>query len=112
LYDQNGKNRIGLRVDGNIPSLALFDQNGKNRIGLRVDGNGPILALFDQNEKLRTGLRLDNDGPSLDLYDQNEKARAIMGTNQGSTPDGKTISCPESSLVLIGPKGKVLWEAP
>jgi hypothetical protein len=46
--------------------------------------------------------------PALLLFDENGKLRACLGIGQASTPDGRTITYPESSLRLYKPDGKVL----
>jgi hypothetical protein len=113
LKDQNEKKRASLSVVDGMPGLSLFGQNGKERASLSVFNEGPRLVFKDQNEKVRAGLRVDNEeGPVLSLLDQNEMTRASLGMSRIITPDGKTISYPESSIILFGPKQKVLWQAP
>jgi hypothetical protein len=45
------------------------------------------------------------------LSDENGKYRARLGAAETQTPDGKTITYPESSLILFGQDGKVIWLA-
>ncbi len=71
-----------------------------------------MLGLRDENGKARVGLGVGKYGPGLALFDENGKPRAALGANQTTTPDGKLITYPESSLLLFKPDGKVLWQAP
>jgi hypothetical protein len=112
LRDENGKPRIGLAVDKNGPKLNLFDENSKPRIALAAIKDGPSLFLADENGKPRASLSADEDGPRLALYDANNQTRANLGIGRTTTPDGKTITYPESSLILFKPDGKVIWIAP
>lgn len=73
---------------------------------------GPVLDLYDENGKARVGLFMGKDGPALELCDAAEMGRATLGAARGKTPDGKTITYPESSLLLYRPDGKVIWSAP
>jgi len=133
LYDEKGKGRAGLTVTKDGPGLTLFDINGKNRAGLAVikDGpglvlydesgnaraalgalkDGPTLALYNENSANRVGLTVTKDGPTLALYDKNGTPRFVAGKMAIEMPDGKTIEYPESSLILYGPDGKVIWRA-
>jgi len=45
------------------------------------------------------------------LSDENGKDRFLAGKARTVTPDGKIIEYPESSLILFGPDGKVIWSA-
>lgn len=128
LLDNNGEFRVGLEAREKVASLTLYDKNGKTGTRLAARGLGlydeneklrisllpdvPVMALYDENDKLRIGLAASKDGPRLDLCDENGKARALLGRGQTTTPDGKVISYPESSLLLFNPEGKVVWQAP
>ena len=54
----------------------------------------------------------DKEGPKLVLSDATGQDRAVLGTGAAETPDGKTITYPESTLMLFGPDEKALWKAP
>lgn len=81
------------------------------RAGLVVTKVGPGLSLWDEKGKPRAQLVASNDGPSLSLFDENGNERFRAGKAKTVTPDGKTIEYPESSLILSGPDGKVIWRA-
>jgi len=51
------------------------------------------------------------DGPSLTLWDKNGNYRFWAGKTALESPDGRTMEYPESSLILFGPDGKVIWSA-
>jgi len=110
FYDEKSP-RVLLMVDKGGPWLGLFDENGKTRAWLAVDKDGPALRLRDENDKLRAWLAVDKDGPWLTLGDENGKSRFVAGKTKTVSPDGKTIEYPESSLILYGPDGKVIWSA-
>lgn len=112
LADENGKIRAMLVVTKDGPRLALWDENDKIRAMLNVTKLGPHLALWDENDKLRAWLDVDKDGPRLTLRDEKGTGRASLGASQTKTRDGKTITYPESTLLLCDAEGKVLWVAP
>jgi len=110
LFDENFNPRAMLAVGKDGPSLGLSDENGKTLLGVGKDG--PSLGLIDENRKPRAGLFVSKDGyPSLALIDENGISRFVAGKTETITPEGKTIAYPESSLVLFGPDGKVIWSA-
>ena len=111
LYDKNGKSRAELDVLKNGPRLSLFDENGKSCIGLAVIEEGPLLLLDDKNGKSRAWLAVEKNGPSLSLLDEKGKIRFVAGKTATETPNGKITEYPESSLILFGPDGKVIWRA-
>lgn len=111
LVDENGKMRAVLNALKDGPCLGLGNENGEVRAALSMFEDGPHLALFDENGKTRAGLNVGKDGPHLNLYDENEKIRFMAGKTATTTPEGKTIAYPESSLVLFGPDGTAIWSA-
>jgi len=78
---------------------------------LGIGKNGPMLSLIDENEKNSAVLSVSEVGPSLSLSDENGKMRFAAGKRMAVSPHGKTIEYPESSLILFGPDGKVIWSA-
>jgi hypothetical protein len=112
LFDKKGIARAILSVPEDGPGLSLSNENGKIRAILSVPEDGPMLYLYDESGKAHTGLVMFKDGSSLNLSDKNGKTRATLGRSQTTTPDGKTITYPESSLLLFDPNGNVIWMAP
>ena len=134
LYDEDGKERAGLAVGDNGPRLVFWDEKGKARTGLVAQKGGPALELYDAKGTLRAGMALEKgepavmlydakgtlragmaaikDGPGLALWDEKRKTRVVLGAIQTETADGRVISYPESSLLLFGPDGKIIWTAP
>lgn len=93
------------------PSLSL-SASAKARAFLSADKDGSSrLSLSDENGKTRASLDVDKDGPKLYLFDENESFRLVAGTTELVTSNGKKIKYPESSLILFGPDGKVIWSA-
>ena len=111
LYAENDKIRVGLGVLKDGQRLLMSDENGKIRVGLSALKDGPNLSLYDENGKTRIGLGALKDGSAIVLSDENGKDRFLAGKARTVTPDGKIIEYPESSLILFGPDGKVIWSA-
>ncbi|MCX6575298.1 MAG: hypothetical protein NTV82_02770 [Candidatus Aminicenantes bacterium] len=111
LIDKNGTGRAGLAVIKDGPGLMLNDENGDTRAVLGALKDGPVLALYNENNANRVGLTVTKDGPNLAMHDKNGTARFVAGKFAIEMPNGKTIEYPESSLVLFGPDGKIIWSA-
>ena len=94
--------------------MCLYDTNGRSRVMLSVNQDGsPTLVFMDGEHKIREVLGLLPDGgPFLDLSDKDEKQRASLGTSSLRLSESGILRPTESSLVLIGKDGKVLWQAP
>jgi hypothetical protein len=112
LYDEKGAGRALLIVDEDGSGLRMSDENGETRAALAVLKVGPGLILGDEKGISRTLLNVTKDGPSLQLLDEKGTDRATLGVSQTGTPDGKSTTYPESSLLLFGPDSKVIWSAP
>lgn len=112
LAGEDGKVRtvLGGRNDGGW--LTLCDRNAKSRIGLAAHEDGAGLSLIDDKGEYRASICENKAGPGLLLFDDEGRTRAALGATQTGTPDGKTTSFPESSLLLFGADGKVRWSAP
>ena len=93
-------------------ALRLYEEKGKGLVALAVRRDGPVLMLSEENGKPHAMLTVRTDGPVLSLFDEKGKTRVDLGTSQTTTPGGKVITYPESSLVLFGPDGTVTWQAP
>jgi hypothetical protein len=133
LEDEKGNNRARLSMGNDGPALALFDERGINRAQLTackggsmlclsdekgepraitvVNKEGPGLNLLDENRKPRIGLTVPKEGPGMTLNDEKGESRATVGVTQTTSRDGKTTTYPESSMLLFGADGKVIWQA-
>jgi len=111
LADENGKLRAGLFMTKDGSGLSLRDENRKTRVMLNVTKDGPMLALADENGKSRARLDVVKEGAGLRLIDEKGQGRVTVGVTQITSPDGRTITYPESSLLLYGADGKVIWQA-
>jgi hypothetical protein len=49
LFDETGKDRVGLSLAKGEPGLLLRDEKSKPRVLLIVSKNGPMLGLVDEN---------------------------------------------------------------
>lgn len=113
IFDEKGKTQILLSMDKETgPALILHDETSDFSATLSVKKVGPALSLNDERGNIRAGLVVMEEGPSLSLYDKKGASRARFGVSQTGTPDGKSITYPESSLHLFGPDSKVIWSAP
>ena len=111
LSNENGKPSATLIASKYGPNLTLWDKKGEARVRLDVSEDGTNLTLCDENGRPRVRLDVGNDGPSLSLNDENGNSRFAAGKTWIESQDGKTIEYPESSLILYGPDGKVIWSA-
>jgi hypothetical protein len=69
------------------------------------------LWLLNDNGESRASLAVDNLGPTLALKDEKGMLRLKAGRAELRTPDGETFGYPESSLILFGADGKIIWRA-
>ncbi len=116
LFDASGKQRAELTLyAAGDPGLVLFDAAERERAELTLFSNGdPSLTLSDGAGKKRAELTAyPNGDPSLELRDATEKVRAVLGAaDLEGVNAGKERARSESSLVLFGKDGKVLWAVP
>jgi len=112
LHDENGKVRAVLSQSPSGPNLALFDENENARAVFGKYSQGPMLALFDENGEIRADLSQNSKGSGLSLLDANGGTGVLLRTAQTTTPDRKTTTYPESSLLMCDPNGDVIWSAP
>ena len=112
LQDENGNIRAALSAFKDEPGLMLVGENGKIRAMLDGYKDGSGLRLRDENGNIRAALGASKDETALVLCDEKGDTRAMLGRAVTKTPDGKTTTYPESSLLLFGPDKKVLWRAP
>ena len=133
LLDENNKPRAEFTTGKDGPVLRLRDENENVRAALTLFKNDPMLMMLDENKKAHVKIYSDKDGAGLSVLDENGNPRSVLGVYQNhpglmlsdengnvrfwaghaeiSSPDGKTTSYPESSLILFGPDGKVIWSA-
>ncbi len=123
--DENIQSVLGVGVGR--PSLVLAGRNnktilttsflsisGKSRLTLAVLPSGvQSLALTDNTGRTRAELAIEVDGSStFGLFDRTGTARAVLGSTSLESETGVIEKRPESSLVLFGNDGKVIWKAP
>jgi len=111
IEDEKGDTRAVLYVNENGPFLRLSGEDGFTRAVLGVFKDGPFLWLSDENGKHRVLLNISKGSPGLSLNDEKGNARFAAGKTKTVSSDGKIIEYPESSLILYGPDGKVIWSA-
>jgi hypothetical protein len=111
LNGEKAKTGFVLSVIKEGPQLGLHYESDMPRAVLSVTSDGPSLDQRDENDMRRSRLAVTKDGPALLLFDENGKLRFDAGKSSVITPKGKIIAYPESSLVLFGPDGKLIWSA-
>lgn len=89
----------------------MFDGRGSICAGLIMGKEGPELSLMGKSSEPRIELGLTKEGPCLSLRDEEGRLRFAAGAIVTATQSGKIIKYPESSLILFGPDGKVIWSA-
>lgn len=93
--------------------ILLFDNKAKARIHLTTLDGSPSISLNDNKGEQRMSLGMHEDAPNILLFDNKQKIRAVLGVTELLVPKtGEEIIRPESSLVLLGPDGKVIFQAP
>lgn len=103
---------LEMQVEDSGAALRLFGENFKPRAALSSSKEGAVIALMDDGGTARTWLTSLGGGPQLNIGDINGTVRATLGAGKIIMPDGKSIVYPESSLLLFGADGKVLWQTP
>lgn len=112
LSDQTGRQRITLAAVAAGPKLQLTDSNGEVRAILGATDLGPGFNMYDKQGTLRGALGVVESGPALELRDEAGTMRAAIGAVGTRTSEGDRKAHPESSLLLAGPDGSVVWSAP
>ena len=111
MYDgtQQFSSTISASESGALMSVA--HGRGEKAITLLAHKDGLDFEFSDDILSPRASMKLSKEGPSLELFDEKGMARFIAGRTATVTQDGKTITFPESSLILFGPDSKVIWSA-
>ena len=122
LYDEAGTIRTQLVATEALAGLLLHDEAGTRRAGLTTSQQdlGPfgssdstVLDLLDNSGTERVLLHVgENSGAGLLLQDEAGLYRASLGSSERVRADGRRTTYPESSLLLFGPDGNVIWQAP
>jgi hypothetical protein len=111
LWDEKEDTLVSMSVNKNGPGLSLTYKSGKAGVWLYATDIGPGLNLNDYNGESRASLGVNKLGPTLTLKDEKGMPRLRAGRAELTAPDGKTFGYPESSLILFGTDGKVIWSA-
>lgn len=111
LADENGIPRAQVSVHENGSLMNLTDDRGKPRAQLAVGKEGPQITLSDESGQVRAQVIADKGGSCMRLSDQEGKTRAALGATSSRNANGRRVDYPESNFVLIGPDGKVLFDA-
>jgi hypothetical protein len=111
LWDGKEETLVSLSVNNNGPGLSLTYKSGQPGVWLYATDVGPGLNLNDYNGQSRASLGVNKLGPALTLKDEKGRPRLKAGGTELTVLGGKTFKYPESSVILFGPDGKVLWSA-
>ena len=113
FYGTSNEPRMMLGATKDGQALSFYGTNNEPRMRLSALPPGPIINFYDTNNKSRMMLYASKDGPALSLSDAKGRSRAVLGvSSQENTRTGTVTNRPESSLVLYGKEGKVVWKAP
>ncbi len=113
LNDENGRVRIGLNLLTPLVSMARrMNRSASTSAMLEVENDVPRLTLYGSNGTARTTVGSDDDQATIRLYDKEGQTRATLGVEGAVSSNGTRVRYPESSLLLFGPDGRVLWSAP
>jgi hypothetical protein len=111
LWDEKEETLVSMSVNKNGPGLSLTYKSGQAGVWLYATDIGPGLDLNDYNGESRASFGVNKLGPTLTLKDEKGMPRLRAGRAELTEPDGKRLGYPESSLLLFGPDGKVIWSA-
>ncbi len=109
MLDENRNYRVMLTVVKEGPALAMLDESGKNCVMMYGSTSGSTLKMSHKNGKARVTLGTLDTGPCLTMADKNGKDRVILGSGKKESPDGTQTILPESTLMMFGPDGEVIW---
>ncbi len=112
MKDETGKPLAWLSVTEDDSRLVVEQKTSKRRASLVASEYNTSLDMYDKTGKGRAWLTVSEDGPVLSIGDKTGKGRASLGVSTVTTSDGKSITYPESTILLFGPNGRVLWQAP
>lgn len=110
--DLHGR-RGSLAISGSAAPTITMSLNGLNAdsIWSLSDTGMALVARFDK--KPRALWQVGKDANKIELYDPKGNTRAVLGTTDISTiATGESHSRKESSLVLFGEDGNVVFSAP
>jgi hypothetical protein len=115
LADAQGVSRVGIDVQaGDATRVVLQDRAGTTRAALGIDQTGaPTLRVIGRTGQPSAVLMSNDLGATLTLYDSSGAPRALVGPVEGKDQRAGTVMRrPASSVVLLNPDGKVIWQAP
>jgi hypothetical protein len=85
VADAEGRPRIGLGVEGGLPSMAIVNEKGKKIMGLGGNDKGYGFVVMDENEVERAGLGFKDGNTGLALYDDTgEYVRGMIRQSNGA----------------------------
>jgi hypothetical protein len=112
IEDDSGKKTIRLGFNKGAPVVELNDLEKKDMLRLMISEKGPTVVMFS-NDKLRLGFVANGEmGAGIHLMDATGMPRCSVGAAESYLDDGTRTQHPESHIVLWGPDGKSIWEAP
>ena len=111
MFDKEGKCRTAIAVSPVGPALVMMDNKEVGRLKIGTYKSGPEIAMYDETGIGRLGFTVIPEGPRLALWDKKGIERVSIGRINMELPNNKINECPESTLFLFGPDGKVIWSA-
>ena len=88
IVDREGKDRIVLTAEQNIPDMTFLDPKGKSRLTLDIAADHkPVLQFAEAGEeKGRLTMGMEEAGPMLQFYDREGKRRVAFGVPKTGGP--------------------------
>jgi len=117
LFAGSGAGSVHLTAiqDGGMVRVSSGDQERHAGAMLFSTGNSATVSVDVKDGILRRDaakLAVYGGKTSLTISDEKGSSRAVLGVTRTEMPDGSSTTYPESSLVLFGTDGKVIWQAP
>ena len=85
VADKEGRPRIGLGVEGSLPSLAVANEKGKKIVAMGGDDSGYGLVIMDEKEVERAGVGFKEGNTGFAIYgDNGQYVRGMIRQKNGT----------------------------
>ena len=85
VADKEGRPRIGLGVEGSLPSLAVANEKGKKIVAMGGDESGYGLVIMDEKEVERAGVGFKEGNTGFAIYgDNGQYVRGMIRQKNGT----------------------------
>jgi len=84
VADKEGRPRIGLGMEGGLPSLAVANEKGKKIVAMGGDDSGYGLVIMDEKEVERAGVGFKEGNTGFAIYgDNGQYVRGMIRQKNG-----------------------------